>query len=311
MSLKKIAIIGAGAVGSCLAHLLCFKKSCEQLVLLDINEDLAKGVACDIDDCRFAFSSDTEIIATADAAQLDSSDLVVITAGSPRKPGMTREDLLRTNTAVVGSACSAIKNKAPKALILVITNPLDLMVYVAMKKTSFPYTRVFGMGSSLDTGRMAHILSRETGISITSIHPFVFGPHGQDMIVSPTVSFDDAPFNNLLSEKQLTFAKEKTFNRGKEIVDYLKTGSARFAPAAYASQIIDAVNSNSKKIITVSVFLDNLCGIQGIALGIPCVIGSKGIERIPELILTESEKKQLLSAQENIKKSIAIIDTLL
>lgn len=300
----KISVIGSGSVGSNVAWLILINRLAESIVLIDVNEPWAKGTACDLNDSRFIFKSETFVEGTSDYSLLENSDIVVITAGSPRKPGMNREDLLKINFKIISSVSEKIKEYAEKAVVIVVTNPLDLMVYTVWKNTGFSQQRVLGMGASLDSSRLANIISRMTTKPISSIQPLVIGMHGKDMLVSSRTEIDGVELEKRLAGEDSFFVKEKTYNRGKEIVEYLKKSSARFAPAAAVLEIIEAIVKDLKKTLPVSCLLENKFGAEKACLAMPCIIGRNGIEEIVDLPLNSQEEEKIRRSVKNFQENL-------
>jgi len=302
--MDKISVIGAGSVGSSLAWLILINKLSKRISLIDIDEDWAKGIACDLNDSRFILKSDTFIEGSSDYSAVKDSDIIVVTAGSPRKPGMRRQDLLKINAGIISSVSKEIKKHSPGSIVILVTNPLDLMVYVALENTGFSSKRVFGMGSSLDSSRLANFISQETGVSVKDITPLVMGMHSKDMLVSKQSKIGVFSIEEFIPAEGFLALKEKTCNRGKEIVDYLKKGSARFGPAAAVVEIIEAIDKDSQKIIPVSCLLENEFSLGKFCTGMPCVIGKNGIEKVLQPHLLPEEKKLLSESARSFQESL-------
>jgi len=292
--IKKISIVGAGGVGSTLAFNILARINLDELVLVDICPGLAKGVALDLEDTRGFLHFSTDIKGGDKYSLIKDSEIVVVTAGIARKKGMTRLDLLKINSEISKTVANNIKHLAPRSIVIAVTNPLDLITYVLTKTTGFPRQRVFGMGSSLDSGRLFNILHKTIGVSSSSCEGFVYGAHSKDMIVSrnrikvkgqdPTKVFKNFNFNDI---------RKRVQSRGAEIVSFLKNKSANFAPALACCQLIEAVNFDKNEVIPVSVLLKGEYGLKDICLGVPCVVNRNGIEKILEIPLTSFEKKEL------------------
>jgi len=302
--MNKLSIIGAGSVGSNLAYLSLLKKIFREIVLVDIDSDFTQGIACDLEDCRFIFQTDTKVTGTNDYTHTKDSDIVVITAGLARTPGMSREDLLKNNKKIVTDVSKKIKQTSPQAIVIVVTNPLDLMTYIAISETGFPKNRVIGMGTNLDASRLANQLSKETDCSIKNIEPIVVGIHGKEMLVSEYTSISNFKLDKRIPSSKLNTIKEKTYNRGKEIVDFLKKGSARFAPAAAILQLIEAIAGDSNQIFTVSCLLEGEYELSDVCLGIPVILGQTGIKRILNIEFSLKEKEHLKLAEKAFKDSL-------
>ncbi|MBU1122919.1 MAG: malate dehydrogenase [Candidatus Omnitrophica bacterium] len=291
---KKISIIGSGAVGSSLAFCLLSKLNLEELNLIDIADGLAKGVALDLEDTRGILGFSTQVRGGSDFSLIKDSDIVVITAGIARKDGMTRADLLKINGTVAKDVSQKIKEFAFGAIVITVTNPLDLITYIVYKETGFSRNKVFGMGSSLDTSRFLNILYKEMKISADSVEGFVYGPHSKDMIVDLSkVKVSGQNLDRFLDKKKIDSIKQKVQLRGAEIVKCLKTRSAHFAPSLACFSLIEAIDRDSNKIIPVSVVLQGEYGLSDVCMGVPCVINKKGIEKIIEIEVSNEDKSEL------------------
>lgn len=308
MSVKKISIIGAGNVGSNIAFLLLAKKLAGEINLIDIRPGLAKGIALDLEDCRFFFKTNTSIRGGEKLNLLKSSDIVIITAGKPRSPGMKREDLIRVNSGVLGKISKSIKKFSPKALVIVITNPLDLMTYLVLKITGFQKQRVIGMGAGLDSSRLANILHKRLGFSFESINPVVFSAHGKDMLVSDLTTAAGFSLKEHFTDKEAKEIKALTVGRGAEIVRELKTGSARFAPASACADLIESIAEDKKKLTFASVYLNGEYGLKDICIGVPVIIGVEGVKEILEFELLLKEKKMFKKTGESFLRQLAMLD---
>jgi len=302
--LDKVSIAGAGQVGSNLAFLLLYKRLCKQILLLDIQQDLAKAVALDLEDARYSFGSNQKLTASSNLKDLSASDIIVISAGKPRSPGMSRQDLIRINSLVIKKITSHIKKTAKNAIVIVVTNPLDLMVYLTLKKTGFSWKRVMGMGSSLDSSRFANLISKKINVGIEDINPVVLGAHGKEMLVSSTTNIRGARLTTFLDAKKINELKTKTVTRGTQIVKLLKLGSARFGPAAACLNMLEAIACNKKAVTFASVYLNGQYGLKGVCLGVPVILGSRGIEKILEFNLPKKELRLLRTAETSFKKSL-------
>ncbi|MCF7873281.1 MAG: malate dehydrogenase [Candidatus Omnitrophica bacterium] len=292
--IKKISIIGAGGVGSNLAFNILNNLSIEQLVLLDINHDQAKAVACDLEDTRGILDFSTQIKGVKNYSKIKDSDIVVFSAGIPRKEGMSRLDLLRINADIAKGAAAQIKKYSPKSIVIAITNPLDIITYLILKETKFSPKKVFGMGSSLDTSRLLNILSKETGKSASSCQAFVFGPHSKDMIVNSTAR----------KQKIRKGTRETVKYRGAKIVKLFKNKSAVFGPSVACCKLIEAISHNKSQIIPVSVLLNGEYGIKNICLGARCLIDRSGIAKVIEEDLTVAQKRKLKKISFSLKETL-------
>ena len=290
---KKITIVGAGNIGATLALLLARRETAD-ITLIDINEGVAKGKALDIMEASPILGFNAHVTGTGNYEDTADSDVVVITAGFPRKPGMSRDDLLFRNFEVVKSVSEQIKKYSPEAFVIVVTNPLDAMTYTALKVTGFPKERVMGMAGVLDSARFAYFISEKTGISVENIKAFVIGGHGDDMVPLPEyTTVSGIPVREFLSDDELKEVIERTRFGGGEIVQLLKTGSAFYAPAASILEMVLAILWNKRKILSASVYLDGevgeYYGAPGLCVGVPVVLGKDGVEDIIKLKLTDEE----------------------
>jgi malate dehydrogenase len=295
---KKISIIGAGAVGSTLAFNILSRLNLKELVLVDISGGLAEGIALDLEDTRKFLNFSTYIKGTPKITHIKNSDIVVITAGVARKEGMTRLDLLKINAKIAKELSGKIKKLSPFSIVIVVTNPLDFITYIVTKETKFSRHRVFGMGSGLDTARLMNLLYKETKISVSSLRGFVFGLHSKDMIVSAErIKIEGEKINRYLSKEKIEKLKEEVKLRGAKIVSFLKTKSAYFAPSLAIYQLIEAIVKDKNEVIPVSVLLNGEYGVKDMCLGVPCIINRKGIDKIIEIELNETEEKAIKEAK--------------
>jgi malate dehydrogenase len=290
MARKKIALIGAGMIGGTLAHLL-MEKQLGDVVLFDIAEGMPQGKALDILQMTDVENSDVRLKGTNDYADIKGADVIIVTAGIPRKPGMSRDDLVSTNTKIIGTVAENIKKHAPNAFVIVITNPLDAMVWVMREASGLPHHKVVGMAGVLDSARFSYFLSEATGISVQDITTFVLGGHGDSMV--PVVGYStiagiplpDVVKMGMLKQEQLDKIVQRTRDGGAEIVGLLKTGSAFYAPAASAVKMADAYLFDRKRIIPCAAWLKGEYGVKDLYVGVPTVIGASGVEKIIEINL--------------------------
>ncbi len=308
MDRKKITIVGAGNIGATLALLLARRETAD-ITLIDINEGVAKGKALDIMEASPILGFNAHVIGTGNYEDTAGSDVVVITAGFPRKPGMSRDDLLFKNYEVVKSVSEQIKKYSPEAFVIVVTNPLDVMTYTALKVTGFPKERVIGMAGVLDSARFAYFISEKTGISVENIKAFVIGGHGDDMVPLPEyTTVSGIPVRKFLSEEELSEVIERTRFGGGEIVQLLKTGSAFYAPAASILEMVLAILWNKRKILSASVYLDGeigeYYGAAGLCVGVPIVLGKEGVEDIIKLELTDEEWKAWRRSVDSVRNLV-------
>lgn len=300
----KVSIIGAGNVGALTAMRLVEANLCD-VALIDVVDGLAKGKAEDIMDSASVLSFDYSISGTTDFGAIEDSSVVVIAAGFARKPGMTREQLLSKNCEVLKDVSKKISQYAPNSIIVNITNPLDAMTYIAYKYSGFKPNKIVGMAGLLDSSRMNLLTARLLKKSVKKINSVVLGTHGETMVpLTSQSSVGDISFDKLLAQEQLKGLIENTKNRGAEIVSYLKTGSAFFAPSACAAKMVEIILKDKKETITASCFLNGEYDISGIYLGVPAILGKNGVEKIIELKLTKEESRALHKAAEAVKDSI-------
>ena len=308
MDRKKITIVGAGNIGATLALLLARRETAD-ITLIDINEGVAKGKALDIMEASPILGFNARVTGTGNYEDTADSDVVVITAGFPRKPGMSRDDLLFKNFEVVKSVSEQIKKYSPNAFVIVVTNPLDAMTYTALKVTGFPKERVMGMAGVLDSARFAYFISEKTGISVENIKAFVIGGHGDDMVPLPEyTTISGMPVRKFLSEEELQEVIERTRFGGGEIVQLLKTGSAFYAPAASILEMVLAILWNKRKILSASVYLDGEAGeyygASGLCVGVPIVLGKEGVEDIIKLELTDEEWQAWKKSVDSVRRLV-------
>jgi len=301
--IKKISIIGAGGVGSSLAFNILSRLAVKELVLVDISQGLAKGVALDLEDTRGVLSFSTDIKGTNNYSQIKGSDIVVIAAGVARRKGMTRIDLLKINAEVAKKISAQIKRFAPNSIVIVVTNPLDIITYVVAKQTKFSRGKVFGMGSSLDTSRLKNLFYKISKVSVDSLGGFIYGAHSKDMIVSgQRIKVSGVDLDRFLNKSKVAQLRKKVQLRGAEIVSQLKNKSAHFAPGLACCVLIEAIANDSNKIIPVSAYLKGEYGLSDVCIGVPCIISRKGIAKIIELKLTPGERKELTRAKKLFKE---------
>lgn len=306
----KITIIGAGAVGATAAQRIA-EKELGDVVLTDIVEGLPQGKALDMLEAGPILGYDSNILGTNDYKDIEGSDVVVITAGIARKPGMTREDLLKINTKIITDVSQNIKRYAPDSVIITVTNPLDIMTYVAMKTTGFDPCRVFGMSGVLDSGRFASFIAMELGCSARDIKAMVLGGHGDTMVPLPRfTTVSGVPITELMSESVINRLADRTVNGGAEIVNLLKTGSAFYAPSAAVTNMVEAVIKDTKRILPVCAYLNGEYGYKDTYLGVPAKLGRKGIVEIVELELSLKEKENLDRSAEAVSSGILSLNSL-
>ena len=312
MRRAKITIVGAGNVGATTAH-WCAAAELGDIVLLDIpqTEQMPKGKALDLMQASPVMGFDSNILGTTTYDDTMGSDVVVITAGIPRKPGMSRDDLLSTNAKIMASVCQEIKKTSEHAVVIVVSNPLDAMVQKALQVTGFPPSRVLGQAGVLDTARYRTFLAMELGVSVEDISALLMGGHGDTMVPIPScTSVGGIPVQQLIDPKRLEEIVTRTRNGGAEIVSYLKTGSAYYAPAAATAQMVEAVVRDKKRLIPCAAYCDKEYGVGGYYVGVPVILGSSGVEKIVELTLTAEEKVAFQKSVDAVKELVGVMEKL-
>ncbi len=312
MSRPKISIIGAGNVGATTAH-WCAAAELGDIVLLDIPQvgDMPKGKALDLMQASPIVGFDSAIVGTNDYADTAGSSVVVITAGIARKPGMSRDDLLGTNAKIVGAVSAEIKKTSPEAVVIVVSNPLDAMVQRALQVTGFSHQRVLGQAGVLDTARYRTFLAMELGVSVEDVQALLMGGHGDTMVPMPScTSVGGIPVTRLIDAKRLDEIIDRTRKGGAEIVGLLKTGSAYYAPAAATTQMVEAIVRDKKRLIPCAAYCDKEYGVGGYYVGVPIILGAKGVERIIELKLTEQEQADFKKSVDAVKELVAAMKEL-
>ena len=306
--LNKITVVGAGNVGATTAQRLAEKELARQVVLVDVIEGVPQGKALDMWESAPIEGVDTRLVGTNDYAASEGSDIVVITAGIARKPGMSRDDLLNTNAGIVQQVSEHIKTSSPNAILIVVSNPLDVMSWVAMKTTGFPRERVIGMAGVLDTARYRAFIAEALEVSVRDIQAMVLGGHGDTMV--PLLSYTSVsgiPVTQLLDKPTLDAIIERTRTGGAEIVKYLKTGSAYYAPSAAAVQMCEAIAFDQKRILPCAAWLQGEYGQSGIFLGVPCKLGRAGLEKILEVTLTNDERAALSKSADAVREPMSAV----
>lgn len=293
MARKKITIVGAGFVGATAAHWAA-SKELGDVVIIDILEGVPQGKGLDLFEASPVEGFNSLVTGTNDYDDTANSDVVIITAGLPRKPGMTRDDLLAKNASIVSAVTKEVATRSPNAVIIVVSNPLDAMAYTALKVSGFPKERVIGMAGVLDTARFRAFISLETGVSVEDVQAFVLGGHGDTMVpLTRYCTVGGIPLEKWVSAEKLASLVQRTRDGGAEIVNLLKTGSAFFAPAASAVQMAEAILKDQNRILPCAAYLDGEYGYRNIYLGVPVLIGAGGIKKVIEIELTAEEKTQL------------------
>lgn len=305
---SKITIVGAGNVGATCAHWAAAKELGD-IVLIDVAEGMPQGKALDLMEAAPVEGFDCHIIGSNDYADTKDSDLVIVTAGIARKPGMSRDDLLNTNAKIAADVAKNIARYSPNAYVIVVSNPVDVITYVIYKTAGFAPNKVMGMAGVLDSARYRTFVALELGISFEDVSAFVLGGHGDDMV--PLVRYTYAggiPIEKLISKERIDAIVERTRKGGAEIVSYLKTGSAYYAPAASVIQMAEAILKDKKRILPVAAYLDGQYGESNIFAGVPAVIGGSGVEKIIEVDLTAEEKSALAKSFQSVKNVLAKVN---
>ncbi len=306
--MNKITVVGAGNVGATLAQRLAEKQLAREVVLVDVVEGVPQGKGLDQWESGPIEGFDTRVIGANDYGPTQGSEIVVVTAGIARKPGMSRDDLVKTNADIVKNVSLEIKRASPQAIVVVVSNPLDVMCWVAKQVTGFPRERVVGMAGVLDAARYRSFLSDALQVSVEDIQAMVLGGHGDTMV--PLVSCTTVggiPATQLLDHKKLDAIVDRTRNGGAEIVNYLKTGSAYYAPSAAAAQMVEAIARDKHRVLPCSAWLEGEFGMRGIFLGVPCKLGAKGLEGIIEVELTDAERAALKKSGDSVRQTMEIV----
>lgn len=300
----RVTIIGAGKVGSTLAQRIV-EKNLADIVLLDVVEGMPQGLALDLMEARGISLHDRLVIGTTDYADTAGSDLVVITAGLARKPGMSRDDLIKTNAKIVVEAATGAIAHSPDAILIVVTNPLDVMTYLAWQATQLGRDRVMGMAGVLDSARFQAFIAMELGVSVLDVSTMVLGSHGDLMVPLPRYStVSGVPITELMDAATIERLVARTRHGGAEIVELMHTGSAYFAPAASTCLMVESILLNQSRLLPVAAYLQGEYGLQDIFIGVPCRLGSRGIERVLELSLTDAELAALHASAEAVRQNI-------
>jgi malate dehydrogenase len=306
--MPKIAVVGAGNVGAS-AALYAAEAELGDVTLIDILEGVAKGKALDLLEAGPVRGYDSLLEGSGDVRAVKGSDVIIVTAGLPRKPGMSRSDLLKANSDIIRGVAEAIRDHAPKAFVILVTNPLDVMAYLTFRVTGFPRERVIGMAGVLDSTRFRTFLAQEMGVSVEEVHAMVLGGHGDTMV--PLVRYSTVsgiPVEKFIPAARLAEIVQRTRDGGAEIVKLLQTGSAFYAPAASAVQMAEAILRDKKRLLPVAAHLEGEYGFRDIFLGVPAILGSRGLEKIVELELTPEEKSALAKSADDVKKGIADLE---
>jgi len=304
----KVTIVGSGNVGATAAHWIASKELAD-VILIDIVEGIPQGKGLDLLEAMPIEKRDSNILGTNDYADTASSDIVVITAGIPRKPGMSRDDLLNTNHKIMNDVVGKIVHHSPNCILIIVSNPLDAMAQAAYKMSGFPRERVIGMAGVLDSARFRTFIAQELKVSVENVTAFVLGGHGDTMVPLPRYStVAGIPITELMEKATLDRIVQRTRDGGAEIVKHLKTGSAYYAPSAAVTEMVEAILKDKKKILPCAAYLNGEYGIHGLFVGVPVKLGAKGIEQIIEIKLTAEEKAALEKSVAAVKELIAVIN---
>ena len=311
MSVKKITVVGAGHVGATCSQLLAQKELAKEVILVDIADGIPQGKGLDQWESAPIEGCDSRVYGVNDYEKCADSEIFIITAGVARKPGMSRDDLLKINAGVIKSVCEEIKRVAPDSIVIMVTNPLDVMAQVALETTGFPRERVIGMAGVLDTARYRSFIALELDVSIEDIQALVLGGHGDTMVpLASYTSVSGIPVSQLMSQDRIDALVERTRKGGGEIVAYLKTGSAYYAPAAAAVQMAEAIVKDKKRILPCAAWLQGEYGMSDMYLGVPCQLGEGGLQRILEVELSDDEKAALEKSAEHVRSTVTALKAL-
>jgi malate dehydrogenase len=304
---KKVSIVGAGNVGATAAHWIMAKELAD-VALIDVVEGVPQGKALDLLEALPIEKSDIQIVGSNDYADTAKSDIVIITAGIPRKPGMSRDDLLNTNFKIMSDVVQKVVAQSPESILIIVSNPLDAMAQAAYRQSGFNRQRVIGMAGVLDSGRFKSFIAQELNVSVENMSSLLLGGHGDTMVPLPRyTSVAGIPITELLPKERIDAIVQRTRDGGAEIVKYLKTGSAYYAPSAAAVEMVESILKDKKKILPCAAYLEGEYGISGYFVGVPCKLGAAGIEQIIELKLTPEEGAALKKSAEAVKELCAVI----
>jgi malate dehydrogenase len=307
---KKVAVIGAGFVGSTAAHWAA-QKELGDVVLLDINEGAAKGKALDLFEASPVETFDSKVTGTSSYSDIAGADVVIVTAGIPRKPGMSRDDLLATNAKIVKACCEGIKEYAPNSVVIIVSNPLDAMCTVAKQVLGFPRERVIGMAGILDSARYRSFIAEALNVSVKDVQGFTLGGHGDTMVPMPRYTFvGGIPLAELLPQDKIDAIVQRAVNGGAEIVKLLQTGSAYYAPSASAVQMAEAILKDQKRILPCAAELNGEYGMKGLFIGVLCKLGGGGMEQVMELKLNDTEKAGLEKSAAAVRELVEALKKL-
>jgi len=304
---KKVTIVGAGNVGATAAHWIAAKELAD-VVLIDVVEGIPQGKALDLLEAMPIEKRDCQISGTNDYADTANSDVVVITAGIPRKPGMSRDDLLQTNYKIMSDVVGKVTATSPNCILIIVSNPLDAMAQAAFRQSKFNRERVIGMAGVLDSARFRTFIAEELKVSVENVLAFVLGGHGDTMVPLPRYSsVAGIPITELIPKERIEAIVQRTRDGGAEIVKYLKTGSAYYAPSAATVEMVEAILKDKRKILPCAAYLEGEYGIRGYYIGVPCKLGAKGLEQIIEIKLTREEDEALKKSAAAVKELCSVI----
>lgn len=304
--MTKISVYGAGRVGESTAQILAYQQLCQEVVLVDIAEGMARGTALDVQESAPLFGFDVKVSGAMSGEAIAGSDIVIVTAGLPRKPGMSRSDVLDTNAKIISGIVDDVMKYAPDAMIIMVTNPVDVLTYLAWKKTGWPRNRIFGLSGVLDAARMASFIALETGYSIKDITTMVLGGHGDSMVPMPRfTTINGIPIEYLMDKETIARIEERTRNGGAEILALKKTSSANDSPAAAVAVLVDAIRHNRKRILPCVAMLEGEYGQHDVAVGVPTVLSARGVERVVELPLTAEEARMFEGSVAQVRADLA------
>ena len=304
---KKVSVVGAGNVGATAAHWIASKELAD-VVLIDIIEGVPQGKGLDLLEAMPIEKRDAHVLGTNDYADTANSDIVIITAGIPRKPGMSRDDLLNTNYKIMQDVVGKVIANSPNSILIVVSNPLDAMAQAAFRISKFNRERVIGMAGVLDSARFRTFIAEELKVSVENVTAFVLGGHGDTMVPLPRYStVAGIPITELMDKATLDRIVQRTRDGGAEIVKYLKTGSAYYAPSAAATEMAEAILKDKKKILPCAAYLQGEYGIKGLFVGVPCKLGARGLEQIIEIKLTDEEQAALKKSADAVQELVKVI----
>lgn len=309
--MNKITVVGAGRVGESTAQFIASKDLCREIALIDIREGAAEGVALDIQQDAPIFAFDTRLTGGTDPELMTDSDLIIVTAGIPRKPGMSRSDVMATNVCVIDGIVDNVLQFAPQAMLLIVSNPVDILTYRAWKRTGWNRNRVFGQAGVLDSTRMASFIAMETGFSALDINAMVLGGHGDSMVpMMRYTTISGIPVSNFLDQARIDSIIERTRNGGAEILALRQNSSAYDAPAAAVASMVDAIINDRKRILPAVAILEKEYGCDDLAIGVPTVLGKNGLERVVELELNGQEQQNFNQSVDMVKADLKTLATL-